>query len=413
MAIFSIFGGAYTGTEEIVDKLSLELGFEVVDDLLVKALESKYHISQKKIEQTFAGTLSAFSKFTGEKEKNTAAIRLALAEIAQRDGIIITGNASHLLPRAITHMLKVCIIANMDYRVDLAVKQTGGSSKEAHNLIVKDDRLKSGWSDFVLGQPPFTDSLYDIVIAMQDSSAEEAVKLIVEHSRSEAVKTTKISVQAAKDFLLSSRVQMELASEGHFPDVYSEEGVVTILINKYVYRLEKYEAELKKIAGRIESVQSVISKTGPKFTPPSIIPLEEIEMPSKILLVDDEKEFVHTLSERLSTRNLESSVVYDGEQALEFVKKDEPDVMVLDLKMPGIDGIEVLRRVKREHSNVEVIILTGHGSDKEETLAEELGAFAYLHKPVNIDLLAQVMKEAYKKVNDKKGNPGDKQDGNF
>jgi DNA-binding NtrC family response regulator len=120
------------------------------------------------------------------------------------------------------------------------------------------------------------------------------------------------------------------------------------------------------------------------------------------LLVDDEKEFVHTLSERLSTRNLESSIVYNGEEALDFVKNDEPDVMVLDLKMPGIDGIEVLRRVKREHPNVEVIILTGHGSDKEESLAEELGAFAYLHKPVNIDLLAQAMKEAYKKVEARK-----------
>lgn len=123
-------------------------------------------------------------------------------------------------------------------------------------------------------------------------------------------------------------------------------------------------------------------------------------MPSKILLVDDEKEFVQTLSERLLTRNLESSVVYNGEEAIEFVNKDEPEVMVLDLKMPGIDGIEVLRRVKKEHPKVEVIILTGHGSDREESLAEELGAFAYLHKPVNVDLLAKVMREAYQKVNE-------------
>ncbi|MFH2048559.1 MAG: response regulator, partial [bacterium] len=119
----------------------------------------------------------------------------------------------------------------------------------------------------------------------------------------------------------------------------------------------------------------------------------------KILLVDDEKDFVETLSERLRTRNLESSVVYDGEQALEFVKKDAPDVMVLDLMMPGINGIEVLRKVKKEHPNVEVIILTGHGSKQEEETAEDYGAFAYLRKPVNIDLLARVMNEAYKKIN--------------
>ena len=87
---------------------------------------------------------------------------------------------------------------------------------------------------------------------------------------------------------------------------------------------------------------------------------------------------------------------------LDFVEKDEPDVMVLDLKMPGIDGIEVLRLVKRDHPLVEVIILTGHGSEREEAMAEQLGAFAYLHKPVNIEVLTQVMKEAYQKVNESK-----------
>ena len=125
-------------------------------------------------------------------------------------------------------------------------------------------------------------------------------------------------------------------------------------------------------------------------------------MPSKVLLVDDEKEFVHTLSERLEARNFDSSIAYNGEQALDFVEREETEVMVLDLKMPGIDGIEVLRRVKRQHPHVEVIILTGHGSEREETLAAELGAFAYLHKPVDIDILGQAMKDAYKKINDRK-----------
>jgi DNA-binding NtrC family response regulator len=72
--------------------------------------------------------------------------------------------------------------------------------------------------------------------------------------------------------------------------------------------------------------------------------------------------------------------------------------MVLDLKMPGIDGMEVLRRMKKEHPHVEVIILTGHGGETEEALARELGAFAYLKKPVDIDVLSQTMKEAYRKL---------------
>jgi len=97
-------------------------------------------------------------------------------------------------------------------------------------------------------------------------------------------------------------------------------------------------------------------------------------------------------------RDMGSTVVFDGEQALEFLRDEEPDVMVLDLKMPGIDGMEVLRRVKREHPAIEVIILTGHGSEKDRAACMEAGAFAYLQKPVDIEKLSDTMRRAYDKV---------------
>ena len=83
---------------------------------------------------------------------------------------------------------------------------------------------------------------------------------------------------------------------------------------------------------------------------------------------------------------------------VELVKDDEPDVMILDLKMPGIDGIEVLRRVKRTNPHIEVIILTGHGSDEDCKTCMELGAFAYLQKPVDIDLLSETLRKANEKA---------------
>ncbi len=115
----------------------------------------------------------------------------------------------------------------------------------------------------------------------------------------------------------------------------------------------------------------------------------------KLLLVDDEEEFVKALAERLKMRDLESDMVYDGEQALSFVEDKEPDVMVLDLKMPGIDGIEVLERVKKAYPKIEVIILTGHGTEKDEERAKRLGAFDYLEKPVDIDTLVARLKKAF------------------
>ena len=116
----------------------------------------------------------------------------------------------------------------------------------------------------------------------------------------------------------------------------------------------------------------------------------------KILLVDDEREFVETLSERIRMRDHDSEVALDGEQALKKMDDDLPDVVVLDLKMPGMDGMEVLRRIRNAYPKVQVIMLTGHGSEKDEEEARKLGAFEYLQKPVEIETLMKKVKKAYK-----------------
>ena len=121
----------------------------------------------------------------------------------------------------------------------------------------------------------------------------------------------------------------------------------------------------------------------------------------RVLLVDDEKEFVESLSERLELRNLKAKVAYDGEQALQAVQEDKPDVMILDLRMPGIDGIEVLRKMKKDHPKVPVVILTGHGTDKDKKEVLRLGASAYLQKPVDVDQLVGTLHKVWNRL--KKG----------
>jgi DNA-binding response OmpR family regulator len=96
-------------------------------------------------------------------------------------------------------------------------------------------------------------------------------------------------------------------------------------------------------------------------------------------------------------RDLRSDTVLDGEEALSYVEDQEPDVMVLDLKMPGIDGMEVLRQVRKAYPKIQVIILTGHGTERDEEEAKRLGAFDYLEKPVNLDVLVKKLKAAYRR----------------
>lgn len=123
----------------------------------------------------------------------------------------------------------------------------------------------------------------------------------------------------------------------------------------------------------------------------------------KILLVDDEEDFITSIAERLEIRNLKSQTAYAGEEAMSLVNEEKPDVMVLDLRMPGIDGMEVLRRVRKNHPDVMVIIQTGHGNDLDEAEARKLGVFDYLKKPVDIEFLIERIRAAYKEKS--KGDP--------
>ncbi len=115
----------------------------------------------------------------------------------------------------------------------------------------------------------------------------------------------------------------------------------------------------------------------------------------KVLLVDDEAEFVQTLAERLQIRGIETLVAIDGIEALRLIDEEEPPIVVLDVMMPGLGGLEVLQRLKLGHPNIQVILLTGHGSTKDGIEGMRLGGFDYLMKPVRIEDLMKKMEEAY------------------
>jgi DNA-binding NtrC family response regulator len=119
--------------------------------------------------------------------------------------------------------------------------------------------------------------------------------------------------------------------------------------------------------------------------------------PIKVLLVDDEAEFLETLVKRLKKRNVNVTAVPCGEEALGLLEKEPVDVVVLDVKMPGIGGIETLRRIKKDHPMTEVIMLTGHANVEVAIQGMETGAFDYLMKPMDIDDLLYKLRDAHKK----------------
>jgi two-component system OmpR family response regulator len=114
----------------------------------------------------------------------------------------------------------------------------------------------------------------------------------------------------------------------------------------------------------------------------------------KVLVVDDERDFLESLVRRLQRRGLDARGVDSGMEALKLVAEDPPEVVVLDVKMPDMDGIATLKAIKDRDPKVEVILLTGHASVGSGVEGVELGAFDYLIKPVKLDDLIERIRDA-------------------
>ncbi len=117
----------------------------------------------------------------------------------------------------------------------------------------------------------------------------------------------------------------------------------------------------------------------------------------RVLIVDDEPDFVETMVKRLKDRGLEVEGALSGKEALAILDTLEFDVCVLDVKMPGMDGIETLAEIKKKKSLMEVIMLTGHGSVESGIRGLQLGAYDYIMKPVPFSDLLQKISQAYER----------------
>jgi two-component system response regulator CpxR len=404
MSVITIFSGSFCKEDLVVREVLLKTGYTLITDKEIVAGASRASgMAESKIRRIFSAKTSVFNKFTHEKERSIAHLRLAVAEMLCEDNLLLSGFTSQLIPEEVSHVLGVCLIADMKFRTSEATKEGGMHEKDALKLIQKHDGDRAVWVNTLFGKnDPWDPELYDMIIPVDKTEIEEIADLIKENADKDVVRPTERSKKAVEDFLLGARVDVVLAAEGHNVGVKAKDGAIILTINKHVLMLSRLEEELKSIAGKVPDVRSVETRVGAGFHQTDVYRKYDFEMPSKVLLVDDEREFVQTLSERLLMRDMGSAVAYDGESALSLVKEDEPEVMILDLKMPGIDGIEVLRRVKETNPEIEVIILTGHGSEEARKVCMDLGAFAYLHKPVDIDMLSETLKKANEKVQRKK-----------
>ncbi len=404
MSVITIVGAAFSNKSSVIQELANSSQYRplAIDDIISKAVTTS-GMAESKIVAAFSSKTSVFNRFTHEKERSVAHLRLALASLMSDDYFLIPGPVGFLIPEKISHVLRVCLVAELKFRIAEAMSREGIAEKNALQQIKQQDEDLSAWLKMLnKGEDPWAANLYDIVIPMDKTSVADATALILSKAASDVVAKTAHSEESLADFLLAAQVDVKLVQEGHNVVVDAHKGAITLTINKNVLMLARLEEDLKSIVEKVAGVTSVTTKIGEGFYQHDIYRRYDFEMPSKVLLVDDERDFVQTLSERLIMRDMGSAVAYDGESALSMIRDEEPEVMILDLRMPGIDGIEVLRQVKTTNPDIEVIVLTGHGTEKDKDLCMELGAFAFLQKPVDIQVLSKTLMSANEKVQSRK-----------
>ncbi|MCP4672101.1 MAG: response regulator [Desulfobacula sp.] len=267
------------------------------------------------------------------------------------------------------------------------------SEKEAVKEIYNSDKQAFLWTASLFNKKAWDESLYDIVIPSRKFDALQASDLVSKHLEKLPFNDEEIIKQEVFDYQLSAYVESALGEIGQELKVKSKDGNVLVTIDKKVLMLSKFQQKIIKTVEAVQGVKSVETKIGQNYYKSNIIHHFEFETPLRVLLVDDEKEYVQTLSDRLKLRQFASEIAYNGQEALDFTDQEDTEVILLDLKMPGVEGFDVLKKIKEKKPHIEVIILTGHGSEKDRKTCMELGAFAYLHKPADIDLITETMKK--------------------
>lgn len=401
MSSIALFPCTFTAAAGIISELAKNLQLEVYsDDDLFAETARKYALNAEKLKTVMYGKTSVFNQFTLEKEKTVNMFKSVLAERLDSSGdFLFHGFLVSLIPASVTHILKVLAVDKRQTRISSAM-ESGLSEKEARKAVKADDLSAYNWTDFLFKKEAYDSSLFDLVIPVEGKTKAEMLDIIVKSFHTTSVLRTAESMLAVRDMSREVEIEKLLLNAGHKMTVRCHNGEALLMVDKSVLNFTKLVNELTELTTRVGGVQRVTVEKSVNYNE-SIYRQQKFELPSKVLFVDDEKEFVQTVSERLISRDVGTYGVYNGEDALELISEDRPDVMVLDLKMPGLYGVEVLRRTKALDPKIEVIILTGHGSNQDMQQCMELGAFAYMNKPVDIEELSATIKAANAKVHGK------------
>lgn len=394
MSILSLFSLRYTGSDILTDRLCQKTRSRLFRDAdIIERCSRNHHIRPAILEKALYARASVFNSFTHEKEYVVACLKSTLAHTVETEGQIFTGHTALLLPPQLRYLLRILITASPEWRMAQA-RSMGVAEREAKEEIEKADHSAALWTEHLWNAPPWHPDRYHSLLSM-DTQNGHIADILLEKMEDPAFRITETDRWLVEDFRLASRVEVALSCAGHCVSVEASGGKIRLTVDKKAPQPSALADALYHIASDIAGVRDVEICLGPSSSSVGAYRQYEPSIHFKLLLVDDEQEFVQTLAERLRMRNIPSHAVFSGKDALKLLEEDPPDLILIDLKMPGMNGFEILAWVRKNYPQIGVIVLSGHGTEEDRNRCLDMGAAAYLQKPTDINRLIETLKKSY------------------
>jgi len=262
MAIITISRGSYSMGKEVAEKVAAQLGYECISREVILDAGEHYNIPEIKLSGAIHDAPSILNRISGGKQKYIAYFLSEFADRVKKDNIVYHGLAGHLLLTDVTHVLKVRIIAGLDYRISIVAKRDNITRNEARALLIRDDQERRKWTKSLYKTDPADSSLYDLVININKLTKDHAVDFICQAATYKELKTTESSMQKVKDLALACRVKAAVLSQGFDASVTSDYGNILIYTKAGDRLMHKLQKIVKSLDGKIKGMNNIEIHSG-------------------------------------------------------------------------------------------------------------------------------------------------------
>lgn len=259
MSIITISRGSYSRGKEVAEKVAEKLGYDCLSRDVVLEAAKQLHIPEVKLIRALHDAPSILDRLIGGKEKYVAEFRNVLLGFLRKDNIIYHGLAGQFFLKGVPHVLKVRILADIDYRVQEEMKRENISEKEAHRIIISDDEERRRWSLHLYGIDTWDPNLYDLVLKIGVLTVDCAVDIIVNAMNQPCFETTAESQQKLHDLALISELDTQL-DPSLVDNITASNGELTVQLHAPKNKRKALTEMVQGVANTIPEIKNIVIK---------------------------------------------------------------------------------------------------------------------------------------------------------